>query len=321
MGDNNNKGQKDTRRKSNTDEKKKADEKVETSDSDWRAFIVKQNELMRKHVTDSIAASEKNIKKIIDTKFNELHALVTANTKRIETVDEKAINAHSIASVNQHDLECQGEAINRLETSNETLVAEIKQLKLDKDVEAIRYHTLRNRVEDQTNRACRRTLIVKGIAERPNEKWDDTENLLKERLTKLCNLREYPGFNIHKAFERVHRGKLWRNKENLGKRDIHVLLYDWKDTQFLLDKFIKHGRKQGVFMDQRYGPDTTYRRNIAMKERKHLLETKAIVGGHVKFPAKLVVKTHEDQPRFVLKQDFSKVDVPDRVRDSDENQD
>ena len=82
MGDNNNKGQKDTRRKSNTDEKKKADEKVETSDSDWRAFIVRQNELMRKHVTDSIAASEKNIKKIIDTKFNELHALVTANIQR-----------------------------------------------------------------------------------------------------------------------------------------------------------------------------------------------------------------------------------------------
>jgi hypothetical protein len=321
---NNGKGQKDNRRKSDSDTKSKnADKDVETpatvpeDERDWRAFIVRQNELMRQHVTDSIAASEKNIKKIIDSKFNELHALVTDNSKRIIKIDEKANEAHSTAKVNQHDLELQGEAITRLENANEKLVAEIKQLHLDKDVEAIRYNTLRNRIEDQTNRACRKTLIVKGIKEQSNEEWADTERLLKERLSKICKLNECPDFSIDKAIERAHRGKLWRNGENAGKRDIHVALYDWKDVNFLMGRFIKHGRRQGVFIDQRYGPDTTYRRNMAKKERKTLMATKEFKSSHVKYPATLVVKSHEKGAKYKVYKNFSSIDVPDYVPDDD----
>ena len=97
-------------------------------------------------MTDSIVASEKNIKKIIDNKFNQLHALVTANSKRIIEIEEKVIEAHTTAAVNKHELNVQGEKITQLEESNAQLVAEIKELRMEKDVEAIRYNTLRNRI-------------------------------------------------------------------------------------------------------------------------------------------------------------------------------
>ena len=98
-------------------------------------------------------------------------------------------------------------------------------------------------------------------------------------------------------------------------RDIHVALYDWKDVNFLMDRFIKYGQKQAVYIDQRFGPDTTFRRNMAMKERKTLMETKEYKSSHVKFPAILVTKSHEKGAKYKVHKNFSSIDVPDNVPD------
>ena len=54
-----------------------------------------------------------------------------------------------------------------------------------------------------------------------------------------------------------------------------------------------------------------------MKERKTLLGSETIIGGHVKYPAQLVVKYKEGETKFTLHKDFSRMDVPDNVRYDD----
>ena len=84
-----------------------------------------------------------------------------------------------------------------------------------------------------------------------------------------------------------------------------------------MSRFHKFGLRQGVYIDQRYGPDTTYRRNQAMIERKELLKNKVIVSGHLKYPAQLVVKNNKSEP-YKIHKDYSKIPVPDEVSDDED---
>ena len=74
--------------------------------------------------------------------------------------------------------------------------------------------------------------------------------------------------------------------------------------------FLKHGfsKKDNIFIEQRYGPDTTWRRNQAKLLRKHLISRKEIVSGYVNFPAKLMVKKTKEG-KYSLHTDFSHIDV------------
>ena len=116
--------------------------------------------------------------------------------------------------------------------------------------------------------------------------------------------------HMSKCIERVHRGKPLDPDLKKTHRDVHLLFFDWNDSQMILRNFLKYGRGKGIFIEQRYGPDTTARRNLAMKERRTLLDSKTIAQGFVQFPAQLMVKYKEDDKDFVKKQDFSHVDVP-----------
>ena len=118
------------------------------------------------------------------------------------------------------------------------------------------------------------------------------------------------GDYLDKEIERVHRGKVVDNNNKLyGKRNIYIAFYDWNVSSEVLDNFRKHGRKTGIFVDQMYGPDTTYRRNEALKYRKDLFDRKAIAHGFVDHPAKLMVKK-EGENGYKLERDFSNMQIP-----------
>ena len=63
---------------------------------------------------------------------------------------------------------------------------------------------------------------------------------------------------------------------------------DWLDGEHTKDAFRRS--RNGVIAEQKVGPITAIRRNIALKERKRLLEEGTIYNGYVAHPAVLMIK-------------------------------
>ena len=67
-----------------------------------------------------------------------------------------------------------------------------------------------------------------------------------------------------------------------------------------------------IYDEQRYGPDTQFRRNKALEARKNLKAAGTIGAGFVQYPAKLLVKQypHNKNEKYKLYEDFSTFPVP-----------
>ena len=274
----------------------------EEDEIDLRAYIKQLHDKTQTTIADSVV----NIKNYVDQKYTVLKGFIDQNTAEINKVRTVSLETKTSASEILKRVDSLEERVHHLEEVNNELTEELKHSRETEDVQAIQINTLKYRLEDQTNRNCRRTLIVRGIAELPNEKWDDTKSLLASNIAKLCKL---PQDGMMKAIERAHRSKMRKNDKKAGRRDIHVLFFDWNIAQEVLTEFIKHGRGQDVYIEQRYGPDTTWRRNQAKKERRKLLDEGVITCGFVDFPAILLVKYTEDDTKYTKHKDFSRLEV------------
>lgn len=162
--------------------------------------------------------------------------------------------------------------------------------------------------EDRVNRQLRKTLIFKGIPEKENESWDDTDELLAQKIADVCD-----GTSLEQAremFERSHRGRVSRRYEGNGPRPIYAAFLSWRDSEFVKEEFRKHNihHGNGVSCDQKFGPRTTARRNMALKERKRLKDTGQICSGYIKFPAILMVKDSQGA-KYKPHKDYSKEPV------------
>ena len=167
---------------------------------------------------------------------------------------------------------------------------------------------LQHRLEEQTNRACRKTLVFRGVAENDKETWEATKNLLADQISDQCDITPE---NSYKLIERCHRSPA-RSTDKNKPRNIYACFYDWNDSEFIKDRFHKAVMKNtnnGVYVEQKYGEDTTWRRNQALLARKKLLSAKTIAGGYVAFPAKLMVKYKKEDKKYQMHEDFSKKTV------------
>ena len=292
----------------------------EVMDDDLRAFITKQNDLIRKdikEIKDTVNENEKKIKLLIDNQYQELDNRIKENSSNISIVNGKAIEAHTLAKTNKADNDQQDERIHQLEERCDKLTKDIEQLHMTDNIKSMQISQLQYRLEDQTNRNCRKTLIVRGVKEHRDETdWESTKKRLSEVLATGTKLDVN---DIAKWIERAHRGKL-RGEDNnkAGKRDIHVLFTSWKYSDLILTEFIKHGRGKGIFVEQRYGPDTTYRQNQAKMLRRTLLDNEEIACGFVKYPAALMVKYSKEDAHYVRRKDFSRVEVPLKIAQADD---
>ena len=274
-----------------------------TDNGDLRSFLLKLNG----DTKQSIDKSEKNLKHYIDEKCSALGELVKLNKESISKVKGTVVEIKTLASENKTEIQKLAERIHYLEVDNQNLKLAETNTKTN-DVQAIHIATLQHRIEDQTNRGCRRTLIVKGVNEAPKETWNNTKQILTDTLADLCKIEDKN--KLFRCIERVHRGgKVKKDDRKEGKRDIHVLFFDWNDSQMILSEFLKHGRGKGVYVEQRYGPDTTFRRNKAKEERRKLMNNKEITSGYVQYPAKLMVKFTRDDTKYTMMKDFSHVEV------------
>ena len=103
--------------------------------------------------------------------------------------------------------------------------------------------------------------------------------------------------------ERVHRSAPTKNPAKVGRRDIYAAIHEWDDAEYLTRSFRTLNRKNRnlkLYLNYKYGPMTTRRRNYALKIRRRLLEENKIVQGFISFPAKLMVKTSADAQWEVL---------------------
>ena len=294
-----------TTKKTTADSKEEV--KKDNDELDLRSLMLKLNA----DTQQSITQSEDNIKTYIDEKYRALKGFVDQNVAEINKVRGTTLQNKLDVSVLKKEMESLAERVHTVEEDNTKLVGDLQQAQKTMDIHAIQNHILQTRLEDQTNRNCRRTLIVKGIPESAKENWDQTKKILIQNLVEICKLK---ADEFARSIERVHRGKLKKDDPKAGARDIHVLFFDWNIAQLILSQFIEHGRGKNIFIEQRYGPDTTFRRNKAKEERRELLTQKVITGGYVQFPAKLMVKYSKDDAKYSMHKDFSKLDVKSHER-------
>ena len=80
----------------------------------------------------------------------------------------------------------------------------------------------------------------------------------------------------------------------------------------LKNRMWKDGKDSNIYIEQRYGPDTQYRRDKAMELRKQLKAAGRIGAGYVQYPAKLMVKQdpRDKNEKYKLHQDFLGIQVP-----------
>ena len=276
-----------------------------------------------------LSAQTEKLSKLIDATEKKLSDKIDAFATRLEEVEtlaKKNLNSISVNTIaiqenkvttsnNANDINETQTNLLTITTENterdqriDKLEAEVSSLKLkNEDLElVVNVHT--EMVEDQTNRNLRKNIIIRGIPEGKEEvSWEDTRAVVANALGKACNI--HPN-NIGDMFERLHRGSKREGDDgNNYPRAIFGLLYNWNNVDHLMKELRKHGKDSKIYIDQQFGPITTYRRKLALDKRKTLKDAKTITSGWIKYPAKLMVR-YGEKTKYVMSEDFSKKSIP-----------
>lgn len=189
-------------------------------------------------------------------------------------------------------------------SSLKEMVTKCNQLLIEQD----------EQIEDLRNRSMRSTLIFKGVAVGKNEKtWSDTECELLKTIKKAD---KQIGDDI---IERCHRGPVRKEQDP----EIVCKFYSWKDAERVKQSFIEKNikdKKFNVFCKQKYGPLTTARRNMAMLERKRLMNEGIAAKAYVAYPAKLMIAQSKRDKKYTMHTNFSDSNVPPRKKMRDNAQ-
>ena len=139
--------------------------------------------------------------------------------------------------------------------------------------------------EDRINRQLRKTLVIRNLPEKDSEKWADTTDIL---ANKISSLLEMSLDDAYFEIDRCHRGGISKNYKGKSKvRPIYAAMLRWETCE----KLVEAARSSGdVYIDYKFGPLTTLRRNEALKVRKELKRSGVIEKGFIKFPAILMGK-------------------------------
>lgn len=261
-------------------------------------------------LTQELKQVEENIRNSFKTQIDSLKTEITRQQNEIEEIRLTCDNTKKQAELSKAEYD-------KLKQENSQLKAKVGNCEQEQS-------NLTELIEDRTNRQLRKTLVFRGVPEkqypvapstgssqqqprlRP-ENYDDTEELIAQLCAETCDV---PLDRAKSMLERVHRAAEKQDYKGRGPRPIFAAFYDWKDSEFVQDKFRARGRSNPdfkMYADQKYGPRTSARRNMAMIERKKLKEANQIISGYVKFPAKLMVKkSNSPGSKYHLHRDFSR---------------
>ena len=127
-------------------------------------------------------------------------------------------------------------------------------------------------------------MVFRNIPEGEEEKsWADTTELLASKIASLVDVDTQVA---KRMINRCHRGgntTFYKSKNRI--RPIYASMIRWDECEAI----VKAAREQNAFyVDYKYGPLTTIRRNEALKMRKSMKRDGSIIKGFVKFPAVLM---------------------------------
>ena len=174
-------------------------------------------------------------------------------------------------------------------------------------------------MEDRTNRQLRETLVFKNVPEEREETYKDTKELLAKVINENCpNISYQSALN---QIKRAHRERQRRPDENsrTGKRLIFAAFHSWDMCQEIIETFKQKSITDRTFTisaDQKYGPLTSKRRQMAFQLRRELKDRGLITSAYVDFPARLMVNMAGDlrndgKKHYKQYQDFSREPVED----------
>ena len=158
-------------------------------------------------VKDEIKDNSAVLKKF-DTKFTKV-------LKKIDEVHNTAVNAKTTADDALQTCKRNEESI---ATINEALVEmneKYDKQEMDNSKYLVRIRVLEKQLEDQINRSCRKTIVVRGVKESEHETWDDTRSILAAKIATVAHMHKDDASDM---IERVHRSRPTKHKT--GKRDI-----------------------------------------------------------------------------------------------------
>ena len=246
---------------------------------------------------------------ILDDKLEPIQGEISQMKKDIASLNELSIiQAAEIEKLKQENINLQKQPVSFQNT----------------DIEK-KMHDVEERIEERTNRSLRQTLVFKGIQEQTfevknykgdqisvPEKWSDTTDILSSVIAKACDT------DIDETrdwINRAHRSAPNKNKQ--GKRDIFANFFSWEVTQDIIKGFRNYNMANKtfkVYVDYKFGPLTSSRRNEALKVRGELKREGTISKGYVKYPALLMV-VKKGESRFTEHADYSKMPVTFNARD------
>ena len=249
----------------------------------------------------------------IDDKLNELDRNTTHNENRITELSAQVENVDQAAGQQMRNLTAR---IIDLEDKIANLADIPKKVEPLEEIPT-RVAQLIETVEDRTNRQLRETLVFKNIPEEENEKsYDDTKKLLATVISEHCpNITYATAFNeIKRAHRESKRRGQDRHRSREGKRLIYAAFHGWDICQAIIKSLKQKCIADNAFeisADQKYGPLTTKRRQLAFTMRRQLKDAGIVGSSYVDFPARLMVNypgemTLDGKKVYKIHKDFSK---------------
>ena len=263
----------------------------------------------------------------------ELGEKIDGITARLDSYDgklEKLQQSIQQTDRSVHDLVVQVE--DGEDNQNQKIAALTKRVdELEEKLSALenapeQINELAEAIESRTNRQLRETLVFKNILEEEPEvsggllaQYTETKKLLAGVISKHC-----PGISYEVAYSQIKRAHRERKRDDVddersraGKRLIFAAFHSWDMCQEILDAFrllnIKD-RNFKISAEQKYGPLTSKRRQLAFQLWKQLKDTGVISSGYVDFPARLIVNMNGElnlngKKVYRLHKNFSKVQI------------
>lgn len=253
-------------------------------------------------LTDNRNEFTKLIKDTIQHELSSMKQEIVRLQSELDTVSDVANNAMKLSEQLQKD-------VTKLQEENTHLKTKIQNTINGQ-------HKLEEVIEDNKNRQLRKTLVFKGIPEQQineassngdgsqktrSENWDDTATILANTMAETLNTSVDEARNM---VERCHRAAANPKYKGNAPRPIFAAFMDWRDSELTKDSFRKNNAD--VFVEQKVGPRTTARRNMALKERKRLKDNNTIFNGYISHPARLMVKdTNARGAKYTMWKDYS----------------
>ena len=263
-------------------------------------------ESLRQTVSDSITDNKRSNDMLLE-KIELISTRIGVIEGKVETVAD--------------ELYAVSNKVNENQTNNDNIIEELKgrintlETKLT-NMENLseKFNDLRELTEERTNRQLRETLIFKNVPEQAEETWNDTKILLAKLISEHCDMRYE---DVIVDIKRAHRErKRPPNADNTrtGKRHIYVAFKSWDLPQNIIEVFRQkniNDRNFVIHAEQKYGPMTSKRRNLALQKRKELKGIGAITSGYIDFPARLMVNVNntvnrEGKKLYICHTDFSR---------------